>query len=463
MRRLHLQIWAAFLLVAVLSLATAGLATRLLINRALGATDDLGAVAGLLIDDLPDPEADPKGFGRALAGRARQLGLHVSVWSARGAPLGRVGDALAAPPKGCARPLIRAPSGAPGLCLQLPDGRWVAAAAEPEASRALALRGGGALLAVLAAVAIGSWPLARRITRRLGAVERGVRAFGAGQLTARVPVEGDDEVAALAAAFNEAAGQVDALVAGQRRVLAHASHELRSPLARLRMALALLDDEEPTPPAAHDDVLDVIPAPQAACGPALAAPADGAAPDPRQAARRQALDEAVAAVTELDALIEDVLLASRLRSGAPPRPPAPVDLAALCAPLAAARGAAVQVSAGLPPAWGDPRLLRRAVGNLIENALKHGAPPVCLRLRVEGGDLVVHVDDAGPGVPKDERARIFEPFYQAPGRAEGDPGVGLGLALVHEIAAHHGGSVRCDDAPGGGARFSLRLPALGRG
>jgi signal transduction histidine kinase len=460
-RRLHLQIWGAFLLVAALSLLTAGLATRLLINRALGATDALGAVAGLLIDDLPDPEADPKGFGRALGGRARQLGLHVSVWSAHGDPLGRVGAALPAPPRGCARPLIRAPSGAPGLCLQLPDGRWVAAAAEPAASRALALRGGGALLAVLAAVALGSWPLARRITRRLSAVQQGVRAFGAGQLSARVPVEGDDEVAALAAAFNEAAAQVDALVAGQRRVLAHASHELRSPLARLRMALALLDDEELAAPIVHDDLPEAIPARGAVGAGAPASTPDSAGA--RHAARRQALDEAVAAVSELDALIEDVLLASRLRSGAPPRPPAPVDLAALCAPLAAARGASLQAPAGLPLAWGDPRLLRRAVGNLIENALKHGAPPISLRLEREAGGLVVHVDDAGPGVPKAERARIFEPFYQAPGRAEGDPGVGLGLALVHEIAVHHGGSVRCEDAPGGGARFSLRVPAAGRG
>jgi signal transduction histidine kinase len=283
------------------------------------------------------------------------------------------------------------------------------------------------------------------------------------------------------------------LVAGQRRVLAHASHELRSPLARLRMALALLDDEDLATPDDQDGVFDAIPAPDPARGgahastPGIAAPdrrqalddaipapdpARGgahastpgtAAPDPRQAARRQALDEAVAAVSELDALIEDVLLASRLRSGAPPRPPVAIDLAALCAPLASSRGATLQAPAGLPPAWGDPRLLRRAVGNLVENALKHGAPPVCVTVATDSAGLVVHVDDAGPGVPTDERARIFEPFYQAPGRAEGDPGVGLGLALVHEIAAHHGGAVRCDDAPGGGARFSLRLPAAGRG
>ena len=447
--RLHLQIWGAFLLVAALSLVTAGLATRLLINGALGATDALGAVAGLLIDDLPDPEADPRGFARALGARARQLGLHVSIWSARGTPLGRVGAALPAPPAGCARPLVRAPSGAPGLCLQLPDGRWVAAAIEPAASRALALRGGGALLAVLLAVAVGSWPLARRITRRLGALQTGVRAFGAGQLGARVPVEGKDEVAALAAAFNEAAGQVDALVAGQRMVLAHASHELRSPLARLRMALALLDDEDDQ----HEldvQTRPVVVQPDAAGGDDPAASA--------RAARRQAMAEAVAAVGELDDLIEDVLLASRLRSGAPPRPHAPIDILALCAPIAAAHGASVGVQGVVPPLWAEGRLVRRAIGNLVENAAKHGAAPIALWVACEDDAVVVHVDDHGPGVPTAERERVFAPFYQAPGRALGDAGVGLGLALVREIAAHHGGQAHCSSAPSGGARFSLRLP-----
>ncbi len=415
-RRLFWQIYAAFLLVAVLSVGATGLATRLLVNRALGATDAGRAAAALIFDGLPDPEADPQGFGRALAGRARALGLHLSLWTAEGRPLGRVGDRLPAPPAGCARPFVRAPSGAPGLCLRLPDGRWAAAAAEPAAARALLLRGGGLLVAVFGAVAVGCYPLARGVTARLEALRDGVAAFGAGQLGRRVPVRGRDEVAQLAVAFNASAAQVEALVGAQRRVLAHASHELRSPLARLRLALALVEDELPGPP-----------------------------PPSLQAAAQE--------VDELGALVEDLLLSARLRGGAP-LDAAPVDLRRLLAPLAARAGAALVEG---PPITvrGDARLLRRAVDNLLQNAARHGAPPVRLGWTAAAGAARLFVEDAGPGVPEAERARVFEPFHRA---SPGTPGVGLGLSIVDEIACQHGGSARCEAAAGGGARFVVELP-----
>jgi signal transduction histidine kinase len=443
-RRLFWQIYTSFLLVALLSLGAAGLALRFVVNRSLRVGDAGRAAAALLVDGLPDPVADPAGFRRALAGRASGLGLHLSLWSAKGRLLGRVGAALPAPPEGCREPLVRTARGAPGLCLRLPDGRWVAVASEPAAAQGLALRGFGLLGAVLGAVAVGCYPLARRISGRLERLRDGVEDFGGGALQRRVAVEGDDEVAALARAFNEAAARVDALIAGQRRVLAHASHELRSPLARLQVAIALLDEE---------DVEDV----EAGEG----APSSAAEAPARRAARAAALAMARRELDELNALIEDVLLASRLRGGAllPPRPEA-VELWALCEGLADEAGARLDGGPALAVA-ADPRLLRRALANLLQNAARYGAPPVALGWSAVDGSALLWVQDAGAGVPEAERARIFEPFYQAPGRAEGEGGVGLGLSLVDEIARHHGASVWVEAAVGGGARFVLRWPLAG--
>ena len=108
---------------------------------------------------------------------------------------------------------------------------------------------------------------------------------------------------------------------------------------------------------------------------------------------------------------------------------------------------------------GVAKLLRRAVRNLLENAARHGsAGQVSAGLSLADGHAELHVDDRGPGVPEAQRERIFEPFYRLPGASERDGGVGLGLALVRSIAERHGGSAQCDNCPGGGARFTLRLP-----
>ena len=301
-------------------------------------------------------------------------------------------------------------------------------------------RGAGLLVALavlFVAVAAGAWPVVRRLTRRLEALQRGVEAFGAGALHQRVDATGRDEVAAVAASFNRAAERVESLLQSHRSLLANASHELRSPLARLKMALALLDGAEP--------------------------------------ARREALRREIELnIAELDTLVEEVLLASRLDAqvgGGPAGPmpgsaPAwqPVDLPALCAEEAARAGAAFEPpqagAAALPPLRGDERLLRRAVRNLLENARRYGgqaAPEVAL---LNLGDRVeLQVSDRGPGVPPAERERIFEPFYRLPGHAEQAGGTGLGLSLVRQIAVHHGGQARCEAREGGGSRFIVALPA----
>jgi signal transduction histidine kinase len=278
-----------------------------------------------------------------------------------------------------------------------------------------------ALLVVLfAAVAAGAWPVVRGLTRRLEALKQGVEAFGAGALHQRVAEEGRDEVASLAASFNRAAVRIEALLRSHQSLLANASHELRSPLARLKMAVAMADD---------------------------------AAPGQRERLRQEINTN----IAELDALVEEVLLASRLDGSSELGAAAEVDLLALAAEEAARVDAVVQGSAG----WvqGHERLLRRAVRNLLENARRYGGGDIEVTLDTRGGSAELRVCDRGAGVPDVYRERIFEAFFRLPGHAEREGGVGLGLALVRQIAQRHGGSVRCEARAGGGSCFVLLLPA----
>ena len=276
------------------------------------------------------------------------------------------------------------------------------------------------------------FPVARRLTQRLEALQRGVQRWGEGDLSARLPEGGQDEVADLSRRFNAAAERVQSLMASQaallqsqKSLLANASHELRSPLARIRMAVELSGTQGS--PAARDEIQRSI--------------------------------------TELDQLVDEILLASRLDAReADMGTVESVDLIGLLAEECARVGAVFELPEGTGEVVvpGVARLLRRAVRNLLENAVRHGRrtghAEVVAQLSLEGGYAVLHIDDRGPGVPPDQRERIFEPFYRLPGASEREGGVGLGLALVRQIAVRHGGSVACDNREGGGARFTLRLP-----
>jgi len=265
----------------------------------------------------------------------------------------------------------------------------------------------------------------RRLTRRLEALKQGVDRFGEGALDHRVEVVGHDEVAAVAASFNQAAGRIEVLMRAHRSLLANASHELRSPLARLKMAVAML----------------------------------GGAPS-EQAERLQS--EIATNIAELDALVEEVLLASRLDAATALDHDEPVDVLAVAAEAAARAGVELAAHSGepLPKVRGDERLLRRAVRNLLENAFRYGGQPVVVDVALRAGRVELAVTDHGPGVPEALRERIFEAFYRLPGHAEQAGGVGLGLSLVRQIAQRHGGSVRCEAVDGGGSRFVISLPPL---
>jgi signal transduction histidine kinase len=207
---------------------------------------------------------------------------------------------------------------------------------------------------------------------------------------------------------------------------------LRSPLARIRMAMELLES-----PQLNDDV------------------------------RKRTRTEVLRNMGELDQLIDEILLASRLDAKeADMGTIEPVELVGLCAEECARVGANLDVPEGQSSfeVQGVSKLLRRLVRNLLENAKRYGAtathsdePDIELSLRTEDGRTVLRVSDRGPGVPPELRERIFEPFYRLPGASERVGGVGLGLSLVKSIAERHGGSIRCEDREGGGARFVVTL------
>ena len=286
------------------------------------------------------------------------------------------------------------------------------------------------------AVTLATYPIVRTLTRRLERLQDGVQRWGEGDLSIRVPDKGQDEVAFLAKRFNHAAQRVqtlvqshEALLASQKSLLANASHELRSPLTRIRMGLELMG---PTgSPAFRDEI-----------------------------ARN---------ISELDQLIEEILLASRLDArDADMGTIESVDLVGLAAEECARVNAELDVTLGAGDGLaqaatelsvqGVAKLLRRAVRNLLENARRYGAGDINLSLSCTSELAVIRVCDRGPGVPTALQTRIFEPFYRLPGATERDGGVGLGLALVKSIAQRHGGRAYCESRPGGGACFVIELP-----
>lgn len=270
---------------------------------------------------------------------------------------------------------------------------------------------------IAAAIGLAAYPVVRHLTRRLERLRRGVETWGEGKLSTRVDDGGSDEIAAVAQTFNKAASQIERMLEAHRSLLANASHELRSPLARLRMAIDLF----------------------------------------QETGNEKTRDEIVRNLAELDSLVEEILLASRLDHVDGLDHKESVDLLAVVAEEGVRSGVAVDgVSATVR---GDPRLLLRLVRNLMQNALRHGAPPVEARVERAGDTVRLSVRDHGAGVPEGEGERVFEAFYRPSGRSESAGGWGLGLSLVRQIARHHGASVRYERPADGGAQFVVEFPA----
>ncbi len=414
MRKLYVRIYFAVLA----SLAVFALAAGLL-WRAFGEGGPWSQayeVAATLAQNALPPASAPKAEQQAALDKlAANLRADVALFASDRSPLAAVGAPLPTPEAGRERGGWMLRWGGLTWAVRLPDGRWLEVRA-PHGHRHTPYGLFLALALLALAVGVGAYPVARRLTSRLERLQAGVESLGAGELSARVRVEGRDEVARLAESFNRAAGRIEELVGAHKALLANASHELRTPLARIRMAVELMKESA----------------------------------DP---VRKAGLEQDIA---ELDALIDEILLASRLDAVKELDTDEEVDLLALAAEECA-RYDDAQLDGEPVTLCGDPRLLRRMIRNLLENAKRHGAPPIAVRVSRAGDGAELAVCDHGQGVPEAERERVFDPFYRRMGIKE-ISGAGLGLALVRQIARRHGGEVRYAPRSGQGGCFIVVLP-----
>ncbi len=297
--------------------------------------------------------------------------------------------------------------------LRLADGRWLVVSHQGNHFPSPLI----AILLLLGVLGLAAKPVARRLTCRLEQLQKQVDAFGHGDLTARAKVRGVDEIATLATRFNHAAERIEKLIEGQKHILSGASHELRSPLTRMRMAIELMQPES-------------------------------------LAETKHKLE---ADIAELDDLVEELLMASRLDAGSSVKPFEPIDLLALAAEAGAPYAA--EISGEAISVMGDETMLRRLLRNLLENGSRHAVTaPVSLHVSCNGKDVLIRVCDDGPGIPAGEQEKVFEPFYQGHSDQQAHGSIGLGLSLVRKIAHQHHGEVRYVENDTHGACFEVRLP-----
>ena len=480
MNRLHSRIY--FHMLAVLLFV--GMATSLVFSlgqRGLLLREVTQRLARHLASELTDrslltgtTEIDRTHLQRVLDQLHRDFEIDLAVCDLDGNPLARSGRPLPAPASdelqalrhgedvyqrraaAAAAPISDPKTGTRVAILQMSPPRRLSTGGVTWLWRPLA-----SVALVLLLVAVASVPLARRITRPIDLLTEASRRLGAGDLGYRIPLPAAqcphggphggphvthsphdparcpagpfhhrhlhhghrDELFQLMQAWNEMADRIQRLLNGQRELLANVSHELRSPLARVRLALELL---------------------------------------PRDAESESRLTEIESDLGELDRLIEDVLITSRLQATGLPTHPTDVSLRPLLQqvidrarshPNTANQDIRLQLD--VPDGsdltlYADATLLKRAIGNLIENAGKYGAPPIVVRVRRQTDWLEISVSDEGAGIPESERERVLEPFYRADkahtpsagGAHRGDKqGFGLGLTLARRVAEAHGGHI----------------------
>jgi two-component system, OmpR family, sensor histidine kinase MtrB len=290
----------------------------------------------------------------------------------------------------------------------------------------------GALAATAAGAAFGAWA-SRRAVQPLEQVAGAATRIAGGELTTRLPVTDDPDLVGIVAGFNSMVDALAARIERDARFVGDVSHELRSPLTTLVTSVEVL----------------------------------GARREELSPRGREALSMVEGELVRFRRTLDDLLQLARLDGAAVSESAQPVSMAALTRELMAADGRPEGLlHAGADPdttVVGDKTSLERAVRNLLDNADRHAGGPRAVCVERSDGVVLVAVDDAGPGVPPENRERIFERFARGPRAARRSlPGAGLGLAIVAETAARHGGAAWCSDAPDGGARFTLSLPAAPR-
>jgi signal transduction histidine kinase len=420
-RRLYLQIYftiiASLVMVVVVSAITFTIFDR-------GGFDErvFDVTAHLTWKSLPPASASNEEQADALTALVREFDMEVTLFDQNRQVIAATSMPLPPPRKNVKGEGWHRHRGVRGFgpvwVTQFPDGRWFAVDLRQR-------RDGHPIVGVLIlltcvtiGIGLSAYPFVRKLTGRIERLQAGVEKLGAGDLSARVEVEGKDEVAQLATSFNSATAKIERLVNSNRQLLANASHELRTPLARVRMGVELLKSK----------------------------------PDSK---RQEALEGDIA---ELDQLIDEILLMSRLDTGASPQLNENIDVLALAAEEAS-RYESCDLSGDVCEVKGNSKLLRRAIRNLLDNAHKHGQPPVSINITANPMDVRLQISDAGNGIAEDQREQVFEPFYRAPGRQNVD-GYGLGLALVRQISETHGGTVRLLDNGPTRSTVEISLPRL---
>jgi signal transduction histidine kinase len=290
---------------------------------------------------------------------------------------------------------------------------------------------GGVALAFAVVLALLATRGVLRPVRELG---RAARLLGEGELRTRIAVRGSDELADVARTFNNTAAELERHVeqlrgmeADARRFVADVSHELRTPLAALAAVADVLDEE-----AAR-------------------------LPEPAGTAARLVSQE----THNLTRLVNDLIEISRFDSGVAALALDEVDVAELVRATLRARGWSEPVHTELPPAVTarlDPRRVDVILANLVGNALRHGEPPVSIRLSADPHWIALEVRDHGPGLGEAVLPHVFDRFYKADAARARSEGSGLGLAIARENARLHRGDLTVTNAPDGGAVFTLRLP-----
>ena len=253
--------------------------------------------------------------------------------------------------------------------------------------------------------------------------------FGAGKLSARAHLHPGAAVYPLAERINLMAGRIESLLDGQRNLLHSVSHELRTPIARLEFALELLRSASKNDPALEQRIVAM----------------EG------DVAELNGLVHELLGMTRLDSA--QALQRARFALG-----PALHECVATLPPSSCTL--TLELPGGLGEVDADQRLLARAVGNLLRNGQKYCDSQVRLSAR-RGEQVEIVVEDDGPGIPADERDRIFEPFYRLDrSRDRATGGFGLGLSIARKAIELHGGTLRVEQGALGGARFILALPAI---
>ncbi|MGH6815886.1 MAG: sensor histidine kinase [Hyphomicrobiaceae bacterium] len=414
MKRLYHQLYLTVIASLLLVVAGAGALWRLA-SSASPAAQAFELAGELTAAVLPSAHIAPATQQQALDRLYERLKIDLALFDADRRPVAAAGRPLPVPRDDRETGGWQYGPHGPAWAIRLPDDRWIVARAPPRHRHPAV----GLVLflgAIALAVAVCAYPIVRGLTGRLERLQAGVESLGAGDLSARVKVEGKDEVARLAESFNGAAARIEDLVGAHKLLLAHASHELRTPLSRIRLGVELLKEA-----------------------------ADGK--------RKAELENDIA---ELDDLIEQILLASRLDAVKTLEVREDIDLLALAAEEAT-RSADCTVSGQSAIVQGDPILVRRMVRNLIENGHRHGRPPVEVEVHAVNGSAAVAVSDSGPGIAAGERERVFAPFYRGAERRS-VKGTGLGLALVRQIARRHGGDAVWRGTPQRPSTIHVTIP-----